>query len=103
MIQIFGESPFTSVLDTLMDHPTYGYTKTELAEVNDISRATLYRIWDRLEGLEIVEPGKKVGPTQLYKLNTENKLVKKLYKFEQSIQQDEDIIELVENSKKEVQ
>lgn len=84
LIRVFGETPFTKVLDTLMDHPSYEYTKTELAEVNDISRSTLYGIWDRLEEFDIVEPGKKVGSTQLYKLNTSSELVEQLYKVEQS-------------------
>lgn len=95
LIQIFGKTAFIKVLDTLMDHPSYEYTKTELAEVNNISRSTLYRIWDKIEKLEIVEPTKKVGSAQLYKLNTESKLVEKLYKFEQSIQDDQEIKEIV--------
>jgi len=96
LIRIFGETAFTKVLDTLMDHPTYEYTKTELAEVNDISRSTLYRIWDKLEELNLLTPTKKVGNTQLYKLNTEAKLVEKLYKFEESLKEDEETQNLIQ-------
>jgi len=93
--RIFGKSPFIKIVDTLMDHPTYEYTKTELAEVNEISRSTLYRVWDKLEELEIVEPTKRVGSTQLYKLNTDSKLVEKLYKFEKSMMEDDETRELM--------
>ena len=96
LIQILGETTFTKVLDTLLDHPTYEYTKTELAEVNDISRSTLYRIWDKLEELNLLTPTKKVGSSQLYKLNTENNLVEKLYKFEKSLKEDEETQSLVQ-------
>ena len=83
LIKIFGETAFTKVLDTLMDHPTYEYTKTELAEVNDISRSTLYRIWDKLEELNLLTETKKVGSTQLYK-------------FEKSLKEDEETQNLVQ-------
>ena len=95
LIQIFGETAFTKVLDTLMDHPTYEYTKTELAEVNDISRSTLYRIWDKLEELNLLTETRKVGSSQLYKLNTDGNLVEKLYNFEQSIQDDKETQEII--------
>lgn len=90
-VRVFGETPFITVVDTLLDHPTYDYTKTELAEVNDISRPTLYRIWDRLEALDIVEETRKIGNSQLYRLNTDSKLVKKLVSFEKEIEDDSEI------------
>jgi len=91
LAQVFGKTPFIKVVDTLMDHPSYEYTKTELAEVNDISRSTLYGIWDKLEDLDIVEPAKKVGSTQLYKLNTSSNLIEQLYKFEENMREDEEV------------
>ncbi|MDY6788781.1 MAG: hypothetical protein SVV03_02350 [Candidatus Nanohaloarchaea archaeon] len=83
LIGLFGNTSFTKVLDTLMDHPNYDYTKKQLAEVNDLSRPTLYKIWPRLERFKIVQPTRKIGNTQLYKLNTESALVKELYRLEQ--------------------
>lgn len=96
LVEIFGETPFIKMVDTFMDHPSYEYTKTELAEVNNISRSTVYNNWDRIEELGIVENGKKVGSTQLYRLNKSSKLVEKLYKFEKEVREEEEINKLIE-------
>lgn len=85
LIKIFGDSPFIKIVDTLMDHPNLTYTKKELAEVNEISRSTLYRIWPRIKRLNIVERVKKVGNIKLYKLNFDSKVVKGLYKLEKEV------------------
>jgi Fe2+ or Zn2+ uptake regulation protein len=85
LVGLFGEKPFIKIVDTLLDHPTYEYTKTELAEVNDISRSTLYRVWDKLEELEIVKPTKKVGSTRLYKLNPDSEVAEQLHNLEQNL------------------
>lgn len=55
LLRVFGEQPFIKIVDTLLDHPNYEYTKKELAEVNDMGRSTLYRVWDRVEDLGLVE------------------------------------------------
>ena len=90
LVDVFGESPFIKVVDTLMDHPSYEYTKKELAEVNDISRPTLYKIWDRLERLEIVEPARKIGSTQLFMLNHDSDVVRSLYEMEEKLRDTEE-------------
>lgn len=83
--RVFGKGSFIKIVDALLDHPNYEYTKKELAEVNGMSRATLYRVWDRVEDLEIVEESRKIGNTTMFKLNTESPVVKALYQFEQTI------------------
>lgn len=87
LTDFFGDSSFIKVLDALMDHPNYDYTKKELAEVNDMSRPTLYKVWPKLEEFGIVEPTRKIGNTQLYKLDTESALVEELYRFEKEIRE----------------
>lgn len=93
LIELFGDTPFVKVVDTLLDHPTYEYTKKELAEVNDISRSTLYRIWDKLERLELVEPTRKVGSTQLFKLNSKSDVAEQLHNLENNLSLDGVVVE----------
>ncbi len=88
LLQLFGYRPFIKVLDTLMDHPNYDYTKKELAEVNDISRPTLYKIWPRLKKFDLIEPTRKIGNTQMFQLNTDSSMVEKLYRFEKELQEE---------------
>ncbi len=87
LVKMFGGSPVVKVVDTLMDHPDYEYTKKELAEVNDISRPTLYKIWGRLEELGIVRKRRKIGNTQLFSLNKESEVVKSFYEMEHRLEE----------------
>ncbi|MFB6209226.1 MAG: winged helix-turn-helix domain-containing protein [Candidatus Nanohaloarchaea archaeon] len=79
------------VLDVLLDHPNVGYSKTELADKAEISRSTLYKIWDKLEQNRIVMEKKKYVGTTLYRLNPDSEIVNYLGKI-----MDEEI----ENSRK---
>lgn len=87
LVNMLGDCPVVKVVDTLMDHPDYEYTKKELAEVNDISRPTLYKIWDRLEELGIVRKRRKIGSTQLFSLNRDSEVVRPLYVLEHRMAQ----------------
>lgn len=90
LVALFGDHPFLHVLDTLLDHPSHDYTKTELAEVNDMSRSTLYRVWDRLEALDLVEETRTIGNTTLYRLNHDSTLAEKIAAFETDLHRDEE-------------
>jgi DNA-binding transcriptional ArsR family regulator len=81
--RVFGDTAFVKIVDTLLSHPTYEYTKTELAEVNDVSKSTVYSHWDRLEELDIVEESRAIGNTKMWVLNTDSRVVEALYGFEQ--------------------
>jgi hypothetical protein len=43
------KSPMLKVLDFLMDNETFDYSKTDIAEGAEMSRATLFKVWPRLE------------------------------------------------------
>lgn len=88
LVQVFGDDPFIKILDTMMDRPTHDYNKKELAEVNDISRQTLYNIWEKVEELNLVKETRKIGNTQLYRLNQDSPIVKYIVEFEKSLQEE---------------
>lgn len=95
---VFGETPFTKILGTLLDHPEREYTKKELAEVNDMSRQTLYRVWDRVEELDLVEESRQIGNASMIQLNTESQIVEGMYRFEDFIQGNENSFETEEEA-----
>jgi len=80
--KIFGENPQTKLLNFLADHPDYDYTIADLVEKTKISKPTIYKILPKLLKENLVVVTRKVGKAKLYKLNTENELVKLILKFE---------------------
>jgi len=87
--KVFGSTPTVKVLDVLLDHPNLDYSKKELAEAAGMSEPTLYKIWPRLEELELITETRKYGNAQLYKLNTESEIVEDIVRFEQSVLESE--------------
>jgi len=85
LVKFFGITPSLRVLDFLIENSIFDYTKTEIAENSDISRASLYIIWPILEQYQIVKASRKIGNTTLYKLNKENPVVQKLIELDLKI------------------
>jgi DNA-binding transcriptional ArsR family regulator len=79
---IFGETPIVKILDFLIDHKGYDYSKTEIAENSDIDGTTLNRHWTLLEEWKFVKESKKIANETRYKLNEENMIVRKLLEFD---------------------
>jgi predicted transcriptional regulator len=79
---IFGDNPGTRILDFLADHPESEYSITEIVEKSEISRPTVYKIIENLIKIKLISKSRTVGNAPLYKLNTENKLVRKMLKFD---------------------
>lgn len=87
LVKLFGDEVLLEVIDTLMDHPTYNYTKKELAEVVGVSRQTLHTRWEKLENLDVVKVERKVGASSLYKLNRDSVVVEGLYELEEKLKE----------------
>jgi DNA-binding transcriptional ArsR family regulator len=85
-IRVLGiKSPMLKVLDFLMDNESFDYSKTEIAEGTNLSRATLFKVWSKLEALELITATREVGRAKMYKLNKENPIVKKLMELDDAI------------------
>lgn len=63
----------------------YEYTKLEIAEAAEVSYPTLLRLWPTVEELKLMIPGRKLGPVQLYKVNSELELIKRFDAFEMEL------------------
>tara|TARA_Y100000031_G_C7993864_1_gene280447 strand:+ start:239 stop:574 length:336 start_codon:yes stop_codon:yes gene_type:complete len=81
-IDYMGDSPRTRVLDYLVTWHGVDFSKTDLAENAGVGRATLHRIWNDLEKNKIIVHTRKIGKAKLYKLNTENEVIKKLIEID---------------------
>ncbi len=81
-IQIFGSSPIMKVIDFLMTFQLFDYPLTEIAKNSGVSYSTLQNFWDNLERNNIVVKTRRVGKSDLFKLNTNNPAVKQLIKLD---------------------
>ncbi len=91
-IRLVGNAPLSKVLDFLLTSREFDYSKKEIAENAGISYNTLNSIWSQLITNEIIVKTRRIGKQDLFKLNTENGLVKELMHFfdallKQSIEQ----------------
>ena len=81
-IQVFGNSPIMKVLDFLMDFQAFDYPLTEIAKNSGVSYSTLQTFFEKLVENKIVIKTRRVGKSDLYKLNTENPAVQQLIKLD---------------------
>ncbi len=81
-VEIFGNNPVMKVLDFLITFQLFDYPLTEIARNSGVSYSTLQAMWGNLERNRIVIKTRRVGKSDLYKLNTENSAVKQLIKLD---------------------
>lgn len=81
-VQIFGNNPVVKVLDFLITFQAFDYPLTEIAKNSRISYSTLQTFWDKLIRNRIVIKTRRVGKSDLFKLNTENPAVQQLIKLD---------------------
>ncbi len=84
-IEFLGDTPIIRVVDFLIENSIFDYTKTDIAQNAEISRASLYKIWPTLEKYELLIESRQIGNTTLYKLNKKNPVVQKLIELDLKI------------------
>lgn len=77
-IEVFGNSPLIKVLDFLINYREFDYSLTDIARESGIGWNTLHSFFFKLVEKGIVKETRQVGRAKLYKLNTNNPIVKKL-------------------------
>ena len=82
LIKFLGENPVFRIIDFLIENKGLDFTKKEIIEGAEISRASLFKCWFQLESQEIVLVTRQFGKTKLYTLNSSNPIIKKLLELE---------------------
>ncbi|MCK4490994.1 MAG: hypothetical protein KAU03_00115 [Candidatus Altiarchaeales archaeon] len=82
LIQLIGGTPANRIIDFLIENKGMDYSKTAIAEGARISRASLFKHWDKIEDFNLAKETRRFGKTKLYTLNTESELVQELMKIE---------------------
>ncbi|MBU0627825.1 MAG: hypothetical protein KKC75_01440 [Nanoarchaeota archaeon] len=73
-----GNAPKIKVLEFLIEGRELDYSISDIAEGAGIGRTTLFRIWNDLIELKVINPTREIGNAKLYQLNQENPFVKKM-------------------------
>jgi len=81
-IEIFGSNPVMKVLDFLISFQMFDYSLTEIARNSEVSYSTLQTFWEKLERNNIVIKTRRIGKSDLYKLNTKNPAVQQLIQLD---------------------
>ena len=85
LVQFLGESPTVKIIDFLIENKGIDYSKKDVIEGSEVSRASLFKNWDRFEKFGIVRVTRSFGKTKLYTLNTESETVQKLLQLEANL------------------
>src|SRR4030066_2312494 len=81
-IEVFGNNPIMKVLNFLITFQLFDYPLTEIAKNSEVSYSTLQTFWDKLVRNNIVIKTRRVGKSDLYKLNTKNPAVQQLIRLD---------------------
>jgi predicted transcriptional regulator len=81
-VDVFGNNPIIKVIDFLITFADFDYPLTEIAKNSGVSYSTLQTFWHKLERNNIVIKTRRIGKSDLYKLNTKNPAVKELIKLD---------------------
>jgi len=81
-VDFFGNYPIIRTIDFLIENDIFDYSKKDIANNSNVSWNTLENFWKTLEEKEIVTYTRKVGKARMYKLNSENPIVKQLMELD---------------------
>jgi DNA-binding transcriptional regulator GbsR (MarR family) len=77
LIQFLGNNPTLRIIDFFLDNRT-DYSKKEIIESLGMSKTTFYKVWRQLEKFKVVTPTRRYGKAQLFKLNENSTIIRKL-------------------------
>lgn len=76
--KVFGETPRNIMLEYFLEGREIEHAISDIAEELALNRTTAYSVAETLLSENIIEPTRKIGNTQLYKLAAEHPRVKAL-------------------------
>ena len=83
-VRFFGNAPIVKIMDFLIENRLFDYSKTEIARNAGVGWSTLHGIWGEIERNNIVVKTRSIGRAEMYRLNTENVLVKNFIELDRN-------------------
>jgi hypothetical protein len=78
---IFSSRAVAQILDFFLDHKEFDYSPAEVAQKSGLSFRTVFREIPNLEKNQLIYHSRKIGKTNMYKLNTDLHATLLLEKF----------------------
>ena len=85
LLNLTGDMPLFRIIDFLLDNKGMDFSKSDIAEGAEISRASLFNYWDEIEKHGIVRVTRSFGKTKLYTLNSKNPVTQKIIELERTL------------------
>ena len=84
-LDLFGVNPRARVLDFFVENDTLDYSKDQVAEITGVSWISLDKFWDNLIKMGIIKKTRKIGKSELFKLNELDPIAKYLIKIDKEL------------------
>jgi DNA-binding transcriptional ArsR family regulator len=79
--RIFSSRAAAQILDFFLDHKEYDYSASEIARKTGLSFRTIFREMPDLENSQLIYNSRRIGKTNMYKLNVDLTSVLLLERF----------------------
>jgi hypothetical protein len=81
LANLFSSKAIAQILDFFLDHKEFDYPPSEIAKKTGLSFRTIFREIPTLERSQLIFNNRRIGKTNMYKLNTDFEAVVMLEKF----------------------
>jgi DNA-binding transcriptional regulator YhcF (GntR family) len=78
---VFSSRAVSQIMDFFLDHKEFDYSPGEIAKKTGLSFRTIFRELPHLEKNQLVYVSRKIGKTNMYRLNTDFQAVTFVEKF----------------------
>ncbi len=87
LTKLFSSRAVAQILDFFLDHKEFDYPPSEIAKKTGLSFRTIFREMPSLERNQLIFNNRRIGKTNMYKLNTDYEAVALLERFVLEISQ----------------
>ena len=81
LARLFSSKAVAQILDFFLDHKEFDYSANEISQKTGLSFRTVFREIPDLEKIQVIYNSRRIGKTNMYKLNADFTAVLLLEKF----------------------
>jgi predicted AAA+ superfamily ATPase len=81
LTRLFSSKAVAQILDFFLDHKEFDYSANEISQKTGLSFRTVFREIPDLERIQVIYNSRRIGKTNMYKLNADFNAVLLLEKF----------------------
>lgn len=82
LTELFGDHPKVKILAALLSESQHDITISDIAELADVHRTTVYDHLDDLEELGVVRETRKAAGSPMYQINRDNTVAEDLHELQ---------------------